>query len=89
IAEYEDPDHYARVKASELLGKFAGLIVRREEAKVEHTVDLHDVIREARSRVKSLPSVSDATVESTAVPLEPADDGGFNAERWLKQGGKQ
>ncbi|MGH9404418.1 MAG: hypothetical protein ACRD3D_01120 [Terriglobia bacterium] len=61
------PDNMSRFKNLELLAKMRGLIVRREESKVEHTIDLHQVISEARARAKSLPAGADATVEASDV----------------------
>ncbi|MGH9353642.1 MAG: hypothetical protein ACRD18_07535 [Terriglobia bacterium] len=90
VHEYEDVDSFARIKAAELLGKFGGLLIRREEGKVEHTVNLADVIAEARRRAKALPEPSsDVTVE--AAPIKAAgpvnESGEFDAHKWLAGGG--
>ena len=67
---FEQPDHFARVKSAELLGKLGGLIARKDEVKVTHGID-HASIIAARRRVGLLPQAEpDATVEAQPVPDE-------------------
>lgn len=97
ICEYEDVDSFARIKATELLGKFGGLLIRREESRVSHEVNLADIVALARARsAKALPPASDAVVEATPVKSEPetkaetvSESGEFDAQAWLAGGVKE
>ena len=67
---FEQPDHFARVKCAELLAKLGGLITRKEQVKVEHGIDVGDIIA-ARRRAGMLPPAEpDATVEAQPVTGE-------------------
>jgi hypothetical protein len=65
VESFEGPDYYARVKCAELLGKFSGLIVRKEETKVEHSLDLYNII-EARRRMERLRDSEAQVIDVTA-----------------------
>lgn len=69
VERFESADHLAQIKAAELLAKLAGLIVRREEASVEHnhSVSVADLLA-ARRRAGLLPPV-EADAVATAEPV--------------------
>lgn len=68
---FDQPDHFARVKCAELLSKLGGLVTRKEEVNVSHSIEPSTILAARRRAEQAQAAVTAEVVRELPAPTTP------------------